>query len=393
MDVRLQPCEQGGMRSERGGMSAKSASVHPSSTSEDPGIAKAVATRMPLSLCVDSRPVRTAIRGLAEDISGMAFPPEQEPPVADKRVQACGPRPIRPHATCPRQRNRRRTVLCNHHPPPLPGCGGDLEPRRPFRRGRPGPTSPWRAPGVVTPQRLRPLYTQAPCVSREVISWDDHIRALLQVNGTQSARAIERPRRLGLRSIRRLQGLQEEVHAEEPEAAQTKRELSRRQPREPQAEPIAGNAEPRAAEEIVTEGVCIMATRGGAVREQGAGVLLRGDALRSCLPEMRWRPGDVRGGRCRCRILRAASSIRPLPSSDARPAAASPSCMVRRYQCGQCGAEIRSRFLFDGLVFDAEYFRQKMAESPAAQGGTAGTGPADAGREPVGARRCAGRPI
>jgi rubredoxin len=35
---------------------------------------------------------------------------------------------------------------------------------------------------------------------------------------------------------------------------------------------------------------------------------------------------------------------------------------VRRYQCRQCGADVPSRFLFDGLVFDAEYFRQKMAE-------------------------------
>jgi len=36
--------------------------------------------------------------------------------------------------------------------------------------------------------------------------------------------------------------------------------------------------------------------------------------------------------------------------------------MVRRYQCSNCGHDVVSRFLFDGLVFDAEYFRQKMAE-------------------------------
>ncbi|HOW74167.1 MAG TPA: hypothetical protein PKY77_26485 [Phycisphaerae bacterium] len=40
-----------------------------------------------------------------------------------------------------------------------------------------------------------------------------------------------------------------------------------------------------------------------------------------------------------------------------------PRLMVRRYQCGNCGQDVTSRFLFDGLVFDAEYFRQKMAES------------------------------
>lgn len=36
---------------------------------------------------------------------------------------------------------------------------------------------------------------------------------------------------------------------------------------------------------------------------------------------------------------------------------------VRRYRCTQCGQIATSRFLFDGLVFDAEYFRTKMAES------------------------------
>jgi DNA-directed RNA polymerase subunit RPC12/RpoP len=35
---------------------------------------------------------------------------------------------------------------------------------------------------------------------------------------------------------------------------------------------------------------------------------------------------------------------------------------IRRYRCKTCGADVASRFLFDGLVFDAEYFRQKMAE-------------------------------
>lgn len=39
-----------------------------------------------------------------------------------------------------------------------------------------------------------------------------------------------------------------------------------------------------------------------------------------------------------------------------------PSRRVRRYQCRNCGGDVRSAFLFDGLVFDGEYFRQKMAE-------------------------------
>ena len=37
--------------------------------------------------------------------------------------------------------------------------------------------------------------------------------------------------------------------------------------------------------------------------------------------------------------------------------------IVRRYQCRTCEANINSRFLFDGLVFDRDYFRTKMLES------------------------------
>ena len=40
-----------------------------------------------------------------------------------------------------------------------------------------------------------------------------------------------------------------------------------------------------------------------------------------------------------------------------------PILKVRRYQCKNCGCDIQSRFLFDGLVFDADYFRDKMIES------------------------------
>ena len=36
---------------------------------------------------------------------------------------------------------------------------------------------------------------------------------------------------------------------------------------------------------------------------------------------------------------------------------------IRRYRCRQCGADVPSRYLFEGLVFDAEYFRQRMVES------------------------------
>lgn len=39
-----------------------------------------------------------------------------------------------------------------------------------------------------------------------------------------------------------------------------------------------------------------------------------------------------------------------------------PRIRIRRYECSTCDEEIISSFLFDGLVFDADYFRQKMAD-------------------------------
>jgi len=40
-----------------------------------------------------------------------------------------------------------------------------------------------------------------------------------------------------------------------------------------------------------------------------------------------------------------------------------PTLKVRRYSCKDCGGDIRSKYLFDGLVFEKEYFKAKMAES------------------------------
>jgi len=39
-----------------------------------------------------------------------------------------------------------------------------------------------------------------------------------------------------------------------------------------------------------------------------------------------------------------------------------PRLRIRRYECSDCGSDIDSRFVFDGLVFDAEYFRRRMIE-------------------------------
>lgn len=36
---------------------------------------------------------------------------------------------------------------------------------------------------------------------------------------------------------------------------------------------------------------------------------------------------------------------------------------ICRYICQGCGADVPSRFVFDGVVFDREYFRRKMVES------------------------------
>lgn len=69
----------------------------------------------------------------------------------------------------------------------------------------------------------------------------------------------------------------------------------------------------------------------------------------------------LREGRCRCTACRHAFdptvAFQRCPSCDGRLR-----LRVRRYRCRSCGADVASRFLFDGLVFDAAYFRQKMAE-------------------------------
>ncbi len=40
-----------------------------------------------------------------------------------------------------------------------------------------------------------------------------------------------------------------------------------------------------------------------------------------------------------------------------------PILRVRSYSCKGCGADVTSKYLFDGLVFDREYFAQKMQEA------------------------------
>lgn len=70
----------------------------------------------------------------------------------------------------------------------------------------------------------------------------------------------------------------------------------------------------------------------------------------------------IREGRCRCR--ECGLELDPTVVFQRCSACGGELRLnVRRYSCRSCGADVPSRFVFDGLIFDAEYFRQKMAES------------------------------
>jgi hypothetical protein len=68
------------------------------------------------------------------------------------------------------------------------------------------------------------------------------------------------------------------------------------------------------------------------------------------------REGQCRCGRCR-RYLDPTVTFQQCPSCSGTPR-----LRIRRYECRRCGKNIDSHFLFDGRVFNAEYFRRKMAE-------------------------------
>ena len=70
----------------------------------------------------------------------------------------------------------------------------------------------------------------------------------------------------------------------------------------------------------------------------------------------------VRDGLCRCD--QCGTSLDPTVLFQKCDACGGrPVLARRRYRCSRCGSEVTSRFLYDGRVFDAEYFRTKMAES------------------------------
>jgi len=68
-------------------------------------------------------------------------------------------------------------------------------------------------------------------------------------------------------------------------------------------------------------------------------------------------------GEARCRCVGCGTAFDPtVEFQRCSECGGTPRLNVRRYSCRECGLAVISRFLFDGLVFDADYFRTKMAE-------------------------------
>ena len=70
----------------------------------------------------------------------------------------------------------------------------------------------------------------------------------------------------------------------------------------------------------------------------------------------------IADGRCKC----SSCSYEFDPTVEFQRCSACggiPVLRVRRYSCKKCSGDIHSVFLFDSTVFDAGYFKQKMAES------------------------------
>ena len=87
-------------------------------------------------------------------------------------------------------------------------------------------------------------------------------------------------------------------------------------------------------------------------------VMLSGHACPKCGGKL----AMVKEGLCRCR--KCDQEFDPTVAfQTCSQCGGEPMLRVRRYQCSHCGSDVASKFLFDGLVFDLEYFRQKMAES------------------------------
>lgn len=117
-----------------------------------------------------------------------------------------------------------------------------------------------------------------------------------------------------------------------------------------------GNAWDIVAEaRALTESVTRLVAR---VRTFYYAVVLAGHACPHCAGHLLM----LREGRCQCascgRAFDPTVAFQQCSGCGGRP-----QLQIRRYACEQCGQEVISRFLFDGLVFDAAYFREKMAAS------------------------------
>ncbi len=69
----------------------------------------------------------------------------------------------------------------------------------------------------------------------------------------------------------------------------------------------------------------------------------------------------TRESRCRCPSCE--TELDPTVTYQRCACGGAPRLRIRRYECSTCGAEMASHFVFDGLIFEAKYFRKKMAES------------------------------
>jgi rubredoxin len=86
-------------------------------------------------------------------------------------------------------------------------------------------------------------------------------------------------------------------------------------------------------------------------------VVLAGHACSKCAGRLEM----VREGQCRCPAC--GYTFDPTVAfQECAACGGKPRVRIRRYECRRCRMEIESRFLFDGVVFDAAYFRAKMAE-------------------------------
>lgn len=96
----------------------------------------------------------------------------------------------------------------------------------------------------------------------------------------------------------------------------------------------------------------------GRVRKLYYAVVLLGHCCPGCGAKLVM----VSEGLCRCRSCN--SEFDPTVAFQrCSVCGGRPEVQLRRYRCRKCEADITSRFLFDGLAFNREYFRQRMAKS------------------------------